>query len=91
MLKLSDRVVSKEFDCPYLPGRMVRNEHFCAMDLNGEELGDYLQTGWRKFGIYYFRPVCDNCKACTPLRVLANDFHASRSQRKVLNKNNNPR
>ena len=46
-----------------------------------------LALGWRRFGTMFFRPVCDNCSACTPLKVSVNDFKFSKSFRKVLNKN----
>jgi arginine-tRNA-protein transferase len=48
------------------------------------ELSGLLATGWRKFGIYYFRPACPGCRACIPLRVDVKNFQPSRSQRRIL-------
>lgn len=87
MIQMQGREISQEFDCPYIATNKSRNEHFFAMDLKPEELAIFLQTGWRKFGWYYFRPNCHGCKACVPLRVLTQEFQPSRSQRKVLAKN----
>ena len=87
MIKMQAREISQEFDCPYIVTNKACNEHFFAMDLTADELSIYLQTGWRKFGWYYFRPSCNGCKACVPLRVLAEEFKPSKSQRKVLKKN----
>lgn len=87
MIKMQAREISQEFDCPYIVTNKACNEHFFAMDLTAEELSIYLQTGWRKFGWYYFRPNCHGCKACVPLRILADEFKPSKSQRKVLRKN----
>jgi len=73
--------------CPYLPGREKRYESFYAIDLDAVELSGFLNTGWRKFGPYFFRPACDGCRSCIPLRVDVNAFVASRSQRRVLRRN----
>ncbi len=74
-------------DCPYLPGRKQRLESFLAGDLSAEELSVYLAAGWRKFGLYYFRPSCQDCRLCIPLRVSVPGFTPSRSQRRVLRSN----
>ncbi|MDY0268326.1 arginyltransferase [Trichloromonas sp.] len=73
-------------DCPYLPGRKKRYEFFLAGRLDGVELSRYLAAGWRKFGLYYFRPACPDCRACTPLRIPVAEFTPSREQRRVLKK-----
>jgi len=73
-------------DCPYLPGRKKRYEFFLAGQLDGVELSRYLAEGWRKFGLYYFRPACPDCRACTPLRIPVTEFTPTREQRRVLKK-----
>jgi leucyl-tRNA---protein transferase len=88
MIEIQGKDISGEFPCPYID-RQARNEYFFAMELDHEEMNFYLSQGWRKFGWYYFRPACENCAACIPLRVSATDFKPSKSQRKVINKNKN--
>ncbi len=73
--------------CPYLPDRQKQYEFFLAGELNADEVVKYLAGGWRKFGVYYFRPACPDCRRCIPLRVPTEIFSASRSQRRVLKKN----
>lgn len=73
--------------CPYLPGRSFVPEFFLASDLTAAELAGLLAAGWRKFGLYFFRPVCPDCRRCIPLRVAAERFVPSASQRRVLNRN----
>lgn len=70
--------------CPYLPGRAKRYEFFLARDLDGDELSCLLAAGWRKFGFYFFRPACPECRQCIPLRVDVAAFRPSRSQRRLL-------
>ena len=88
MVEIKERDISDEFQCPYLDQK-ARNEYFFAMELDHEDINKLLAEGWRKFGWYYFRPACDNCKSCIPLRILTKEFQPSRSQRKVISKNAN--
>lgn len=70
--------------CTYLPDRMWRFEYFFAYNTNEQELNRLLGRGWRKFGEYYFRPSCSECMRCIPIRVLAQEFKHTKSQRRVL-------
>lgn len=78
--------LSPAIACPYLPDQDLVYEYFFADGLNQGELGWFLARGWRKFGQYFFRPACPDCRACTPLRVDVTRFSPSRSQRRVLRK-----
>jgi leucyl-tRNA---protein transferase len=70
--------------CAYIQGLMWRFEYFFAGGLDERELNGLLSRGWRKFGEYYFRPSCDVCRRCIPLRVLAGEFKPGKSQRRVI-------
>ena len=56
------------------------------LDVTPDELGTMLARGWRRFGPCYFRPQCAACSECVTLRVCADDFHLSRSQRRARNR-----
>ena len=86
MKLLSEPLVSDESDCPYISGKKWRFSYFFATDVNAEELNYILSRGWRKFGIYYFRPVCRDCRDCIPIRIETSDFSPSKSQKRVLKK-----
>ncbi|MDM8521376.1 arginyltransferase [Anaerolineales bacterium HSG6] len=73
--------------CSYLPNRQKQFQYFLGTNVSAEEISWLLARGWRKFGIYYFRPVCPTCRACIPLRVQVADFKPSKSQRRILKKN----
>ncbi len=73
--------------CSYLEGKIQRFNYFYASDVSRKELDILLERGWRKFGIYYFRPVCEDCRDCIPLRIPVDKFKPSKSQRRIIRKN----
>ena len=84
MTILQSRQFEEPSPCPYLADRQRRYEFFLAVDVSAREVAGLLAAGWRKFGIYYFRPACPDCRQCIPLRVPVTRFRPSRSQRRVL-------
>lgn len=80
--------ISEEEDCPYIKSLRAKHQYFFAVDLEDIELEHLLAHGWRKFGWYYFRPQCHNCRKCIPIRVLVNEFSPNKNQRRILKKNN---
>lgn len=78
---------SPEESCPYLPDELSRHEFMLASELSKSEWEVLLSQGWRKFGVYFFRPGCRQCQQCLPLRVPVDSFKKSQSQKRVWNKN----
>lgn len=79
--------LSEEVSCPYLDGKIFRQEYFHAHSLSSREFQEYLDAGWRRFGTFFFRPQCPDCRACQPLRVKCGDFKPSKSQKRCEKKN----
>ncbi len=81
-----------EHPCTYLSGRMARSQVATpAHKVNAAVYGELLHHGFRRSGYHAYRPYCDQCRACVPVRVRVEGFEASRTQRKVLNRNANLR
>lgn len=70
--------------CPYLPDRWFVQEYFFAAGLDAVEFGQLLSAGWRRFGRFFFRPRCPECRLCVPIRIPVRRLEASRSQRRVV-------
>ncbi|WP_404362047.1 arginyltransferase [Marinobacter sp.] len=43
--------------------------------------------GFRRSGSHFYRPHCEQCNACIPVRLNAGRFRANRSQRRVWRRN----
>lgn len=73
--------------CAYLPGKIARTEAFLSDPLSGEEYHDLMDQRFRRSGRMIYRPVCEGCRACQPLRVAVDEFVMSKSQRRVWRRN----
>lgn len=73
-------------DCPYLPNQTFTSENMMVADIDEEGLDHLLAFGFRHFGTHFFRPVCENCHQCIPIRVRVDRFKFSRNMRRVLKK-----
>lgn len=73
--------------CSYLPGRQERVA--VALDPTLHSSSNYevlLANGFRRSGDTVYKPLCEQCNACEPIRVFAHHFKPSRSQKRLLNK-----
>ena len=74
--------------CPYLPGRLERKV-FAHLPLSeGAAVNDALTLGgFRRSQNIAYRPACPGCDACVSARIPVDFHNASRSERRILDRN----
>ncbi len=80
-------VIGDPHSCPYLPGRVAREEFFSSLEFAPELYHDFMNAGFRRSGLVFYRPRCRTCAECRSLRIVCGDFRLTKSYRRVLKKN----
>ncbi|MCB2097838.1 MAG: arginyltransferase [Parvularculaceae bacterium] len=74
--------------CPYLKGRLERKVFSYLGGTAAPTLNSILtKRGFRRSQNIIYMPACDGCRACTPVRIVADEFDLTRSRRRTIKRN----
>ena len=77
--------VTTGYACGYLPNKLAQSliaspQHLITTTV----YSGLIQQGFRRSGKFAYRPHCEHCQACIPVRVEVESFKPNRSQKRAI-------
>ena len=75
---------TKPYRCSYLKNEIAKVEIAQPPKaLSQEKFSRLIASGYRRSGNYTYRPICENCSKCLPIRIPTQTFLPNKTQKKI--------
>lgn len=82
--------VTTGYSCGYLPNKLAQSLIASPQHLiDANVYSGLIQQGFRRSGKFAYRPHCENCRECVPVRVITENFAPNRSQKRAYKQHQN--
>ena len=76
--------LTASYPCSYLEGRIARSRVVAPGHLvTAKAYASLLRAGFRRSGLFTYKPQCDNCQACISVRINTVAFKPSSTQKRI--------
>lgn len=77
--------VTTPYACGYIPNKRARSLIAAPQHLvDAEVYSGLIQQGFRRSGKFSYRPHCEQCNECIPVRLVLDQFNPTRSQKRAF-------
>ena len=77
--------------CSYLENKEQTTHYKVIENCSADSCQDLIERGFRRFGKMYFRPICEGCDECKSIKIDVENYHFSKSAKRIMNKAKNLR
>ena len=82
--------VTTAYSCGYLPNKLAQSLIAAPQHLvNSQIYSGLIEQGFRRSGKFVYRPHCEHCQQCIPVRIILDAFSPNKSQKRALRQHSN--
>ncbi len=76
--------LTEQYSCSYIKGFQARSQVASPpQSINYSSYNDLIKSGFRRSGIFSYKPHCDKCKSCVPIRIPIQRFVPNKTQKRT--------